>query len=143
MTHSRKPAGPRTPRGPVGRGLVTTAAAVAALATTTPAHAAGPLSGMCYVDRSGAQTLLVVAYAAVSPGDVATRITVECSVTGRDYGYTEQVAQTAAGAAVVAPGAGLPVRPDSFRICYHGDARLTDGTTVVLPERCYTGSPFG
>jgi hypothetical protein len=138
----RTPAGPRIARGPVRAGLLT-ALAAAALVVPGPAHAAGPLDALCVAYRSATpQTLSIVAYARVSPGDVAARIAVECTVTGDRYGYQTRVASTSLGAAVVATGAAILVGADTFRICYRADATFVGGGTAELAERCYSGSPL-
>jgi hypothetical protein len=97
---------------------------------------------MCYADRSGAQTFVIVAYATVAPGDVASRITVTCTFSGIVYGFRDDVAATSAGVAVIAEGAAVLVAADQFRICYRADADYVGGGTVTLTERCYMGSPF-
>lgn len=143
----RTPAGPRIARGPVRAALV--AALVPAFvpafvpALVPAASAAGPLDALCVAYRSATpQTLTIVAYARVTPGDVAARIAVECTVTGDTYGSHTRVASTSLGAAVVAPGVAPLVGADTFQICYRADATFVGGGTAELAERCYRGSPI-
>jgi hypothetical protein len=125
--------GPRLARGPVGILLLPL------VLTATPAHAvAGTLDADCRADRSGAQTLVIAAYARVlvEPGVAASRIAVMCTVKGRTYGFASTVEGTSAGLVVVATGMNTLVGADQFQVCYSANATFVGGGTATFPEHC-------